>query len=229
MPAAGEAFWNIFDATGIRPEYLIPVLYHESGLNPAVPNGAGAPYYGIGQNGTADIQSYAGVDPQTYMTWNASQQLNTVVKGYFSAIVRANGPLHSGIRVYIAEFLPATLKTATSLNSVMVSEGDPNYGYNSGFDVDHKGFITPADLASAIEAALKTTTVQKAISDTYALRPFAFKRNPVYGTDFNTPAVETIKTIAALAAITWAASEVYKQGGVLPALKAGKKAVLRYV
>ena len=42
MPAFGQALWSGFVAGKLpRPEYLIPVLYSESGLNPAITNSIG--------------------------------------------------------------------------------------------------------------------------------------------------------------------------------------------
>lgn len=184
FPAAGNALWDIFDATGIRPEYLLPVLAYESGFNPAIQNGAGAPYYGIGQNGTQDIATYAGTDPSTYMTWSASQQLSTVVKSYFTNIVSKYGPLNSGTRVYQAEYLPGTLSTVTSLNGVLSSSPSPYYTANRSFDHGGKGYITLDDLSQVVAMEASKSYVQSAISRTYALRPGETPQDPVYGTDF---------------------------------------------
>jgi len=185
FPASGNAFWAIYDATGIRPEWLIPVLAYESGLNPAIPNSSGTPYYGIGQNSVADISAYGGgVDPTTYMTWSASQQLSTVVKGYFSRVVSKYGPLSSGIRVYQAEYLPATIPTATSLSDVISSAPSAYYEQNRSFDPQGKGYITVGDLGNAVSSQLSKAYVQDAISQTYALRPWEFETDPVYGSDF---------------------------------------------
>ena len=104
--AFSNALWNMYAKTGIRPEFLIPVLFSESGLNPAIQNFQGYPYYGINQiNGT--YLQRLGIDPSTYLTWSASQQLASVVTPYMQAQIAAFGPLRSGTRVYQANFLPA--------------------------------------------------------------------------------------------------------------------------
>jgi hypothetical protein len=196
FPAAASALWGITAATGIKPEWLLPILSHESGFNPAVPNQAGAPYYGIGQNGTADIATYAGVTPDVYLTWTASQQLSTVVKGYLSAAVHSYGPLRSGVRVYQAEYLPATLPIAKKLTDTIASASDDPHGFyraNAGLDTNHDGAITLGDLASIVTAEARKQTVQQAIRDTYAARDTATVTSSsptdineiVYGDDFS--------------------------------------------
>lgn len=195
FPAAAAALWGITAATGIKPEWLLPILSHESGFNPAVPNSAGAAYYGIGQNGTADIAAYAGVTPDVYLTWPASQQLATVVKGYLSAAVHSYGPLRSGVRVYQAEYLPATLPVARKLTDTIASAADDPHGFysaNAGLDVNHDGVITLGDLATIVASEAKKSTVQQAIRDTYAARDGATAASTspmdineiVYGDDF---------------------------------------------
>lgn len=184
FPASGQALWDIYDATGIRPEYLLPVLAYESGFRPDVQNGAGAPYYGIGQNSTSDIATFAGVDPATYLTWSASQQLSTVVKGYFSRIVDKYGSLNSGTRVYQAEYLPGTLPDVTSLSGVLSSAPSPYYEANRSFDHGSKGYITLDDLRQVVAAKSAEGYVQIAISQTYALRSGEVPADPANGTDF---------------------------------------------
>jgi len=174
------AFWAISDATGIRPEYLIPVLGFESGLDPSVANGAGAPYYGIGQNYGPSLPT----DPDTYLTWPASQQLTEVVQPYFEGQVRTYGPMASGIRVYQAEFYPASLKTARGLDDVVVASPAAAYESNTVFDTQKKGYITPRDLGAAVKKSLARSDVVAAIAATYALRPWEWQRDSVYGDDF---------------------------------------------
>ena len=202
FPAAGQALWLISDQLGLRPEYLLPVAYHESAFNPAVQNSQGAGYFGITQNSAADIQSYAGVSTSTYQTWAASQQLQTVTLGYFKAIIAQYGPLRSGTKCYQAEYLPATLKTATSLSSVIASKAnDPNgfYAQNTSLDADNSGSITLSDLAAVVTSAAQNATCASAINQTYALRPWEwpFKRDPANGDDFGIPWVPAL-TIATI-------------------------------
>jgi hypothetical protein len=205
FPASGQALWALSDRGGPRPEYLLPVLYYESGFNPAVQNAAGAPYYGIGQNGAGLIAQF-GADPQTYLTWPASQQLSTVVTAYFLSYA---GQLNSGTRTYQAEYLPGTLKTARSLGDIIASSNDDPHGYyaaNKTFDWDHKGSITVGDMAHAVASMAAKPAVQQAIAQTYALRPSESPRDPVYGTDFG--AFGRLSTTDALLLAVAAASAV---------------------
>ena len=143
--------WNPFYAkTGIRPEWIVPVLASESGLNPSIVNSIGC----IGINQACP---WAVPTPPGYGSYTASQQLAGVVLGMYEAIIAKYGPLRSGVRVYQANFLPASLSKATALDSVLArrpSGGCPGgaansqyvYCANSGFDTDHTGVITVGDL-----------------------------------------------------------------------------------
>lgn len=178
--ASYPALWGIWQATGIRPEWLLPVLYHESSLNPAASNGT---YFGIGQNSTTDIQRFAGVSSSSYLALPASQQLSTVVQGYFAQYA---GQIGSGWRCYQAEYLPATLGTATSLDSVIASSAnDPNNFYkdNPSLDFNHDGQITLGDLAQVVSAAAATAHVKAAIKAAYAIAPLwaGLPTDPTYG------------------------------------------------
>jgi len=175
--------WALYDVTGVRPEHLLPVLAAESGLNPSVPNAAGYPYYGINQmNGT--WLTNAGIDPQTYLTWQASEQIAGVVAPYMRGIVAKFGPLRFGTRVYQANFFPASLKTARSLSSKIVCSPSGAYTANAGLDADKSGCIEVSDLATAIRNQAAKSYVQAAISAAYSIRPSEKQQDPVYGTDF---------------------------------------------
>src|SRR5882672_2473418 len=200
QPGSTTALWNIYDATGVRPEWLLPVLSYESSLNPAVQNAAGAPYYGIGQN----IESYARTDPGTYMTWPASLQLQNVVLDYFKAVVAKYGKLKSGIQVYQAEFYPASLLTARGLDDVIVSAPSAAYEANRGFDKTGKGSITPRDLGDAVASQAVHPAVQAAIAEAYAKRPWLFQTDPVYGGMTRKQAWTAVAVVAGVgAAYVW--------------------------
>lgn len=184
FPASGTALWALFDQGGPRPEYVLPVLYSESGFDPSVQNHAGYPYYGVNQASESLISAYAGTDVATYTTWPASEQIATVVTGMFKAIVAGYGPIRSGTRAYQANFLPATLATAHGLKSVLAAAGSSIYTANAGFDTGKKGTITVQDLANFVAHAAGTAAVQQAIAQTYALRPGERPHDPVYGEDF---------------------------------------------
>lgn len=199
FPAAGQALWDIFDATGIRPEFLLPVLYNESGFRPDVQNMQGAPYYGIGQNGVGDIQQFAGVDPATYLTMSASQQLSTVVKGYFKRTVDKYGPLNSGARVYLAEYLPGYLPTATSFDHVIASAPSAYYEDNKTFDHGNKGYITLGDLNTTVANQASKPAVQQAVSQVYALRPNETPQDPTKDPDAPPSTPQFIKDVSIVA------------------------------
>jgi hypothetical protein len=183
FPATGEALWALFDAGGPRPEYVLPVLWSESGFDASRPNSAGYSYYGVGQT-SGQALSDAGVDPQEFLTWPASQQIEKFVAPMLRAIARQYGRLASGARVYQANFLPATLATSHGLDSVISRFGDRYYGPNHGLDWTNKGTITVRDLAHFIERAAADPHVQAAVGHTYDLRPGDRPHEPVLGEDF---------------------------------------------
>ncbi len=188
FPASGAALWALFDAGGPRPEYILPVLWAESNFDPSIQNSQGAANYGINQASAALIAQYAGTDPPTYVTWAASQQIATVVRGFFLALVRAYGPLRSGARVEQANFLPSTLGAARSLSSVLTRFGEAAYTDNHELDTANKGYITIGDLAAFVrpKTAAAKQNVQAAIANTYELRPDqrSAMQDPVLGQDF---------------------------------------------
>lgn len=197
QPASSSAFWAIYNATGIRPEFLIPVLSFESGLEPSIPNQAGAPYYGIGQNAGSFITQVTGLSPTDYLTKPASYQLQNVVLPYFHAIVSKYGSLPSGVKVYQAEFMPASLQYAPGLDDVITKAPAIEYTDNVGFDRQRKGYITPRDLAAAVASQVSKPAVQQAIAAAYALAPsMGPPQDPVWG---NTGPTFTPKVVAAIA------------------------------
>lgn len=188
--ASFPIFWQIYNETGIRPEWLIPVLYAESGLNPAIPNQAGQPFYGINQASASLIQQFAGTDPQTYLTWPASRQLQTVVLGFMKGLVASYGPLRSGVRVYLANFLPATLPAVKHLTDTVTAAPSAYYNANKGLDAKGKGYISLQDLANFVARAAATQTAKDAIAQAYAsvdtgsTNPYGPETDPVYGLDY---------------------------------------------
>ena len=163
-----SVLWQITQETGVLPEYLLPVLYFESGFDPSIPNRAGEPFYGINQASTDLIANLAGVDPQTYLTWPASQQLSTVVRGYVKGLVNTYGEIRSATRLYQGNFYPESLKTAHALSDVIVSAPSVAYNANKRLDKDGNGKITVGDLANVMLSAASSRAVQNAIAATYA-------------------------------------------------------------
>lgn len=199
--AFAAALWNPFYAqTGIRPEWIVPVLAAESGLNPAVQNQAGYPYYGLNQVSGSYLQG-RGIDPSAYLGWSASQQLAAVVTPFMASQIAALGVRpQSGARTYQLNFLPATLRTATTLTSVIATRpagGCPTghsssyYCANAGFDTARKGYIDVQDLADSVARQAAKPYVRSVIASAYAVAPPGVgpETDPVYGDDFAPGAV----------------------------------------
>lgn len=188
------ALWYFYNQTNIRPEWIVPVLFSESGLNPAIQNLQGYPYYGINQVSGSYLQA-RGIDPTSYLGWSASQQLQTIVTPYMMSQISAFGALQSGTKVYQANFLPATLATATSLDSVLAVAPSGGCGSgrtsniycaNPGLDYTKKGTITVSDLAHFVAKEAAIPYVQNVIASAYAAAPDGVgpETDPVYGNDF---------------------------------------------
>jgi hypothetical protein len=216
FPASATALWQINAATGIKPEWLLPVLWLESGFRPEIPNQAGEPFYGLNQASVSLIATYAQTDPQTYLTWPASQQLSTVVIGYMKSLVASYGALRSATRLYQGNFLPGTLNTARKLDDVITASPSAFYTHNAGLDTNHDGVITVGDLAANMKRVASTAQVQQAIRDTYAARDSATARQTfstpptdidhiVYGDDFSTADRYPVATTIAWSVVTIAA------------------------
>jgi hypothetical protein len=188
-PASYPELWAINAQTGVRPEWLLPVLQAESGLRPDIPNQAGEPFYGLNQISKGFLDNI-GVTPADYLAWPASRQLSTVVKPYIQNQINHYGPLRSGTRLYQANFLPATLLTARHLTDVVTEAPSPYYTHNAGLDPKGKGNITLQDLANFISRAASTQAVKDAIAQAYnidagiGLNPHGAETDPVYGEDF---------------------------------------------
>ena len=209
FPASGSSLWALYDAGGPRPEYVLPVLYSESGFNPSVVNSLG--YSGVNQASAAMLDSF-GIDQASYVTWPASQQISSVVAPMYRGIVARYGAINSGTRAYQGNFLPATLATAKSLSSVLATQGDAVYNANSGFDWQQTGDITVGDLAHAIAKSAASSAVQSAIAQTYDLRPGESPRDPVYGTDFPLANVNPWLVAGVLLGTGFVAAQLVREG-----------------
>ncbi len=199
--ASYAASWAIYDATGVRPEYLWPVLYSESGLNPGIPNAQGAPYYGINQ-ASGSYLATLGITPADYLTWPASRQLTAVVLPMVRSNVARWGPIGSGTRFYQSNFLPATLGSR-ALMSPLAWAGSAYYRGNPGLDVWHRGVITVGDLAVMVSRAASSQAVRAAIAASYAARPSAGPPlSPALGTDY-LPGWVPLAAVGALEGAAW--------------------------
>jgi hypothetical protein len=218
FPQFGQSLWSLYAQTGIRPEYILPVLALESNFNPAIVNSIGC---------TGIFQLCQNI-PAGFASWSASQQMNGYGIVMYRGDVQRFGPLRSATRVYQANILPSTLATATTLDSVIARRGSsaiiPNshpplsegavYAANSGLDANHDGEITVGDLATKMRQYLARSDVQSAITQTYALQPGQSPvADPVFGDDFPAPAAppgrwtrtDTALVVATVAAVGVAA------------------------
>ena len=205
FPAVGQALWDLYDKGGPRPEFILPVLYNESqGFQTTIQNQLGAANYGLNQISLKWLTAHH-IALADYLSWPASTQIRRVVTPFILGLINdpqfPTGPLNSGIQVYQANFIPASLSAkaakataalgvhyAPSLDDPIVTKAnDPVHFYsgNTSLDVDKKGYITPRDLGIAVSRAADTTAVQSAIAQTYALRPGAVPEDPVHGPTLN--------------------------------------------
>jgi hypothetical protein len=180
-----QALWALKDASGIRPEWALPMLYLESGFNPARPNAAGTPYYGLAQDSAATLAA-RGTDPASYLAMTAAEQLTLVVNPRLAAVAKLY-PLRSATRVYQANFLPGTLAAAPALISIVAWRGSPFYASNAILDVTGDGAISVSDLAWWMAKEAAQPEVRAAMARAYALRPTEKPANTVYGQDFLDP------------------------------------------
>jgi len=190
FPAFATVYWQEFDAGRLpRPEYLLPVLYNESGFSTTVTNSIGC--VGLNQMCPPNV-------PDGYGDWSASQQLQSGIAPMFQSIISHFGQIRSGTRAYQANFLPSTLATATTLDSVLATQGSSDnipgsslseaavYNANPGLDWDGKGYITVADLGHFVAKQSASEAVQNALAAMYAARPGEKPHDPVRGEDFGT-------------------------------------------
>ena len=185
-----QALWSIFDASGVRPEYLIPVLYFESAgtFSPSIANLAGAPFYGLAQTSAPKLAEL-GVTPAEFLAMSQGQQIRLAIAPYFARAVRSYGPIRSATRAYQANFEPATLARVRSLSQIVDHKGTRAYAANaSALDPLGHSAITLSDLALVMTRAAAAGPVKAATARAYALRPAAAPAHePVYGEDFVSP------------------------------------------
>jgi hypothetical protein len=105
------------------------------------------------------------------------------------------GPLQSGTRVYQANFLPATLATATTLASVLATKPAAGcasgttsnvYCANQGLDSNGNGTIEVSDLAHFVAKEAAIPAVAAVIASAYAAAPSGAgaQTDATYGTDW---------------------------------------------
>jgi hypothetical protein len=228
FPAFGAALWAMYDATGVRPEYILPVLYLESGFNPAAVNSIGC----------TGINQLCQNIPSGYAGWSASQQLSGVVNGMFRSIVSTYGALNSAARVYQANLLPASLPLVKTLDGVIAAKGSSAtiggltqgsiYSSNAGLDANKDGLLTLGDLASKMREMLSKPAVQTAIAQAYLSRPSETPvADPALGTDFGAgTGNKVLPTLVALGLAATGAAVAYGIYTGKPAWKIVLEAIL---
>lgn len=149
---------NRFRAQGATatPQDFLAVWLAESGIRPDLPNGAGAPFYGLNQLGLpmhAKAVGWSGT-PAEYLALSAANQL-PYVERYYRNVGRPSSYRDAG-SLYLANFLPAFLDHAHDGDFILASRDDDRHGWyrdNASLDVDGDGAIRVNDLTPAIERA----------------------------------------------------------------------------
>jgi hypothetical protein len=186
----GAALWAVSDATGIRPEWQLPVLFLESGFDPSMLNRIGC--VGLNQFCPGTFENYVPVSVEEYRKWPASMQLAGPILNFWRDARKFGRMPRSATRLMLAQLGRGLLSTAPSLDRVVFRKpsegcGPPSksaYCANALFDVEKKGFITEADLAHAMSQMAQKPQVKDAIAQAYAMRPEERMREPVFGEDF---------------------------------------------
>ena len=203
-PATGEALWKISDQTGIRPEYVLPVIHLESGFDPSIVNPGGC--VGTMQLCPGTYESYVSVPVSEYRSWPASQQLAGPALTYWRNALRY-GQIRSATRLMQAQLAPGELSAKPSLDSVVYRAPSGGYEGNKGvFDpcrawtltglcTSRKGYFTEQDLANVMAKHVASSAVRDAIARTYALRPNERPHDPVYGDDYYRATPYEIETL----------------------------------
>jgi hypothetical protein len=180
-PAFGTALWTVSDALGIRPEWQLPVLSIESGLDPATVNAGGC--VGLNQFCPGTFEQYVAAPAAEYRAWPASAQLAGPILAYWRNAARY-GPIRSGARLMLAQLAPAELAQPPSLAAVVYAAPSDAYEKNKWLDAAGKHYFTVGDLAAAVAAASASPAVQQALAAAYSMRPSERPLDPVLGADW---------------------------------------------
>lgn len=153
----------------LDPSYLAAVMEHESGFNPAAVNKfAGATGIIQFMPNTAHALGTSVLD---LVQMSAAQQLKYVELFFrpYAAKMRQDVPGD----YLMATFMPAFI--GQSPETVLFTEGTIGYTQNSGFDHEHKGTITIADVTGDIDKIVAQGRVNPpAYADTTVPPPVPF-------------------------------------------------------
>jgi hypothetical protein len=201
MPAAGYALWQLYDATGIRPEWALASMNAESGLHTTAINPT---------TGCQGLFQWCSA-PSGFNTWSASQQIVGGAIPFWRGLVSKFGPIQSGAQLEQGNFYPTSLKYAHNPNDVVVSSKS-DYGAwkdnQTTFDPGNTGYITVRGIGNFVSRQLNAnrTFFNSILAQTYALRPSETPTDPVWGNVgwSKTKKIVVIGTLAALAgAAVW--------------------------
>jgi len=178
-----DALWKVYDATGIAPEWTIPVIALETGgtFDPAICNPSNC--CGLNQLCPGTYSYYVHVPVAEYKQWTASQQLAGPILDYWKDATK-HGPVRSSTRLMVAQLGQALLATPPNLARVVFASPSIEYRQNAGFDTQKKGTITEQDIANAMARQVARPAVKDALAQAYAMRPGERMRDPVYGDDY---------------------------------------------
>lgn len=192
-PDFGYALWKVNNELGLKPEWVLPVLYLESRFDPAATNPSGC--VGLNQFCSSTYAHYVNVPVEQYRQWPASSQLAGPIFNYWRDALRS-GRIDSAARLMVAQ-LSHSLLTSTG-DGVVLSAPSAEYYANAGvFDPTGKGYFTLQDIAGVLSYDLRQPAVQDALSRAYDAR-------------LRSPAVPRIgPVVAAMGALALAAGAAY--------------------
>jgi hypothetical protein len=157
--AAYPAIVNLANAIGVPPNWFLAIFALESGLSP---NPAGnQSYAGISQLSVAQLQAAPyGIDPATYRSWPASQQITQVVSPWYQRAVAAAklaAPPDSVGALYAFNLAPGIVAAQGDDESVVLySSPSAAYTSNKPLDFDGNGAITIGDLTNFLQQRIMT-------------------------------------------------------------------------
>lgn len=196
-PDAFAALWQLYDSTGIRPEWALAAMNAESGLHTTAVNGT---------TGCAGLFQWCNA-PSDFTSWSASQQILGGALPFWRSMVQRYGAIQSGAQLEQGNFYPASLKYARNPGDVIVSSKS-DYGAwadNAGaFDPGRIGFITVQGVANFVARQLNANRAffNSILAQTYALRPSEVPTDPVWGATQSWSRAKKVAVIAGVAALT---------------------------
>jgi hypothetical protein len=155
---AYPAIVALASAIGVPPEWFLAIFALESGLSP---NPAGnQSYAGISQLSVAQLESTFHVDPATYRSWPASQQIVEVVTPWYERAVNAaklGRPPQSLGALYAFNLAPGIVASKGDDDDVVLYASPSSaYTSNKPLDYDGNGAITIGDLTDFLQNKIMT-------------------------------------------------------------------------